>query len=311
MALLIDIKHPDWMTDDELRNELLSYTPQADIRIGADPGNLDEIEMLTVSGYFPGEALKYPNLKVIQKTGAGVNNILADQELPESIQVVRLQTGTSGNEMAEYALAYVLQEQRQMRQYHRQQAASQWLSYPPRRAADTTVAVLGLGRIGQLVAQRFVDNGFRVSGWSRSLKRLPALSCHAGDDGLATVVATADYIVSVLPSTAETRGMFNRDLFAQFNSSALFINVGRGDLVDEGDLIAALDDEQLAGAVLDVMSVEPLPIESPLWLHPAVQLTPHVSGYHLGDAIADIAENFRRLQHGEPLLNPVNRELGY
>jgi glyoxylate/hydroxypyruvate reductase A len=105
--------------------------------------------------------------------------------------------------------------------------------------------------------------------------------------------------------------MFSQALFAQFNPSALFINVGRGDLVNESDLVAALDDGQIAGAVLDVMSIEPLPADSPLWLHPGVQLTPHISGYHLGDAIADIAENYRRLQSGEPLLNPVNRELGY
>ncbi len=311
MALLVDIKHPDWLTDDEMRSELLGYTPQADIRTGADPGNVDEIEMLTVSAYFPEEALKYPNLKVIQKTGAGVNNILADDAMPESIQVVRLQTSTSGAEMAEYALAYVLQEQRHLRLYHRQQAASQWISYPPRRAADTRVAVLGLGRIGQLVARRFADNEFQVLGWSRSLKQVSEVSCYAGNDSLPTVLAAADYIVSVLPSTEQTRGMFRQELFAQFNSSALFINVGRGDLVNENDLIAALDDGQLAGAVLDVMSVEPLPPESPLWLHPGVQLTPHISGYHLGDAIADIAENYRRLQSGEPLLNPVNRELGY
>ena len=311
MALLIDIKHPDWLTDDELRNELLRYYPEADIRIGADPGRLDEIEMLTVSSYFPGEAMKYPNLKVIQKTGAGVNNILADTDLPESIEVVRLQAGTSGAEMAEYALAFVLQEQRHLRQYHAQQARSEWISYPPRRAVETTVAVLGLGRIGQQVAQRFVDNGFRVSGWSRSRKQLEAIDCHAGEAGLHEVLAHADYVISVLPSTTQTRYLFKRALFAQFKPSSFFINMGRGDLVDENDLIQALDDGEFEGAVLDVMSIEPLPGESSLWLHPRVQLTPHISGYHLGDAIADIAENYRRLKAGEALLNPVDRALGY
>ncbi|MDH3535870.1 MAG: glyoxylate/hydroxypyruvate reductase A, partial [Gammaproteobacteria bacterium] len=176
MALLIDIKHPDWMEDHELRSKLLRYYPQADIRTGAEPGNLDEIEMLTVSTYLPREALRYPNLKLIQKTGAGVNSILDDDELPASIQVARLQTDTSGAEMAEYALAYVLQEQRHMHLYRQQQARSEWISYPPRRADETGVAVLGLGRIGRMVAQRFVDNGFRVSGWSRSLKVIPGIA---------------------------------------------------------------------------------------------------------------------------------------
>ena len=225
--------------------------------------------------------------------------------------MTRLEASTSGREMAEYALAYVLQEQRHMRHYHRQQARSEWLSYPPRQAEDTRVAILGLGRIGGQVAERFRLNGFETLGWSRSQKNLDGVDCFAGDEGLAQVLARADYVVSVLPSTVATRGMFCLDLFSRFNKNACFINMGRGDLVDEPDLVQALDREYLAGAVLDVMVVEPLPPHSPLWLHPKVQLTPHVSGYHLGDAIADIAENYRRLQAGEPLLNPVDRELGY
>jgi glyoxylate/hydroxypyruvate reductase A len=311
MALLIDIKHPDWMKDEDLQAELLRHHPGADIRTGDKPGNADEIEMLTVSSYLPGEALRYPNLKLIQKTGAGVNNILADGELPESVRVTRLETATSGAEMAEYALAYVLQEQRQMRAYHRQQAQAEWISYPPRKAVDTTVAVLGLGRIGVLVAQRFVDNGFRVAGWSRSPKNLVDVSCHAGDDGLLHALAGADYVISVLPSTQQTRQMFAIDLFRSFEPQSFFINVGRGDLVNEPDLIQALDQGMLAGAILDVMSIEPLPKDNPLWLHPRVQLTPHVSGYDLGDAILDIGENYRRLQNGEPLLHLVDRERGY
>ena len=311
MALLIDIKHPDWMSDEDLRGELLRLYPQADIRVGAAPGDPQEIEMLTVSSYFPGEALRYPNLRLIQKTGAGVNNILIDAELPPAIAVARLDTSVSGAEMAEYALAYVLQEQRHMRAYHSQQARSEWLHYPPRQAADTTVAVLGLGRIGQLVARRFRDNGFRVSGWSRGRKDIDGIDCYAGAPELPQVLGTADYVISVLPSTPQTCAMFDARLFAQFDPRAFFINVGRGDLVVEADLVAALDDGRLAGAVLDVMSVEPLPADSPLWLHPKVQLTPHVSGYHLGGAVADIAENYRRLQHGEPLLHLVDRERGY
>jgi lactate dehydrogenase-like 2-hydroxyacid dehydrogenase len=104
--------------------------------------------------------------------------------------------------------------------------------------------------------------------------------------------------------------MFNLDLFRRFNPQAVFINVGRGDQVNEADLIQALDQDLLAAAILDVMSIEPLPADNPLWLHPGVQLTPHVSGFHLGDAIIDIAENYRRLKNGEPLLNLVDLERG-
>ncbi len=311
MALLIDIKNSDWLRDEDLRTELLRYDPEADIRVGADPGALDEIEMLTVSTYLPGEARRYPNLKVVQKTGAGVNNILADEDLPASIRVTRLQTTTSGEEMAEYALAYVLQEQRHLRAYREQQARGEWQHYPPRIATETTVAVLGLGRVGSLVAARFVAGGFRVAGWSRAAKDLPGVQSYTGDDGLGELLARADYVVGVLPSTPVTRGLFDYACFGRFRPQAWFLNLGRGDQVVETDLLRALDDGLLAGAVLDVVSVEPLPADNPLWRHPKVQLTPHVSGYHLGDAIADIAENFRRLRENRPLLHEVDRERGY
>jgi len=311
MALLIDIKLPDWMTDEELREQLLDHASDVDIRIAAAPGLLEDIEMLVVSNYSPGEALKYPNLKVIQKTGAGVNNILADRQLPLEIQVARLQTTTSGNEMAEYTLAYVLQEQRHIRRYHQQQSRSKWISYAPRRSSETTVAILGLGRIGQLVAQRFIDNQFKVIGWSRSHKNLPGVDCYVGEDGLEKLLAMADYVISILPTTQETQGLFNRKFFEQFKAGAFFINVGRGDQVNESELMQALDDGLLDGAILDVVSIEPLPEQNSLWLHPRVQLTPHISGYHLGDAIVDIAENFRRLESGEALLHLVDRKRGY
>jgi len=311
MALLIDIKQPQWMTDEELRGQLRQFAPDADIRVGAEPGNVEEIDMLTVSSYFPGEALKYPNLRLIQKTGAGVNNILDDDRLPASIQVTRLDASYSGAEMAEYALAYVLQEQRHLRTYHAQQARSEWQHYPPREARDTTVAVLGLGRIGQMVARRFLDNGFGVIGWSRSPKTVDGVRCYAGLERLPEVVGAAEYIVSVLPTTPETRGLYDSKLFARFNPQAFFINVGRGDQVVEPDLVEALDAGRLAGAVLDVMCEEPLPADSPLWRHAKIQLTPHVSGYHLGDAVADIAENYRRLQDGKPLLHLIDRQRGY
>ncbi len=311
MTLLVDIKQPQWLSDEDLREQLLGYIPDADIRCGSDPGNPEEIEMLTTSSYQEGEALKYPNLKLVQKTGAGVEAIIADHTLPPSVQVARLRTDTSGREMVEYALAFVLQEQRQLTAYRQNQSRSLWQAYAPRRACETTVAVLGLGRIGHLVAESFRHCDFNVTGWSRSQKNLEGVACYTGLPQLPEVLGKADYVVSVLPSTPETTCLFNRESFAWMKPTAFIINVGRGTLIDEADLIQSLDDGLLAGAILDVMQTEPLPETSPLWKHDKVVLTPHVSGWHLGDAIKDIAENYRRLKTGEPLLNLVNRQLGY
>lgn len=311
MTLLIDIRQPQWLTDEDLREQLQSYIPGADMRCGDNPGNLQEVEMLTTSSYQRGEALKYPNLKLVQKTGAGVESIMADESLPQSVQVARLRTDTSGQEMAEYALACVLQEQRHLRAYQRNQSISLWEAYVPRRACETTVAVLGLGRIGKLVAEKFLGSDFKVVGWSRTQKAISGVDCYAGEEQFSRILGMADYVVSVLPSTPETTCLFNRRSFSWMKPSAFIINVGRGTLIDEDELIKSLDDGLLAGAILDVMQTEPLPESSPLWAHEKVILTPHISGWHLGDAIRDIAENYRRLQSGEALLNLVDRQIGY
>ena len=311
MALLIDIKQPQWLKDEDLREQLLVIEPEADIRCGDNPGDPSEIDMLTTSNYLKGEALKYPNLQLVQKTGAGVDAIMADESLPKSVQVTRLRTDTSGQEMAEFALAYVLQEQRHIRKYQINQSKNLWEAYAPRRACETTVVILGLGRIGGLAVERFLSCDFNVIGWSRSQKHFDGIKCYAGNGQLENVLGEADYVVSILPSTPETTNLFNRQTFAMMKPSAFLINVGRGTLVDEDQLMQSLDEGLLAGAVLDVMQTEPLPETSPMWQHPKIILAPHVSGWHLGDAVTDIAENYRRLRNGEPLLNQVNRELGY
>jgi len=311
MALLIDIKLPGWMQDEELQQGLLKLYPQGDIRCAAEPGNLDEIEMIAVSNYRVGEALQYPNLKLVQKVGAGVNSILADDSLPGPIQVARIKTDTPGHEIAEYCLACVLQEQRHLRVYSDNQSRWLWQALPPRQAEETAVAVLGLGLIGSITARRFVDNRFKVIGWSRTEKTLDGVECFFGEDQFPAVLEAADYVVAVLPSTPETSNLFNQEVFALMKPAAVIINCGRGDLINEVDLVQALDDGILGAAMLDVMQVEPLPVNSPMWRHPKIVLTPHVSGWHLGDGIKDIAENLRRLDSGEKLLNLVDRKLGY
>jgi glyoxylate/hydroxypyruvate reductase A len=311
MALLIDIKQSDWMTDTHLRDVLLSIYPLGDIRCGQSPGNLDDIEMLVVSTYFEGEALRYPNLKLIQKAGAGVESIIADSSIPESVQVARLRSSVPAVEMAEYCLAAVFQEQRHFRQHRDNQAVSTWQPMEPKESSKTTVAILGLGLIGCIIANRFLDNRFKVTGWSRSPKQLSGIRCYSGMDQLPELLAEADYVISILPSTPETKGLFDQQRFSDMKESAVLINVGRGDLVNEADLVQALDNAELSHAILDVMQVEPLPKSSLMWRHAGITITPHVSGWHLGDAIYDIAENFRQLEKELPLLHLVDRQLGY
>jgi glyoxylate/hydroxypyruvate reductase A len=168
-----------------------------------------------------------------------------------------------------------------------------------------------MGHIGGETAALMRDLGFEVHGWSRSAKDMEGVTCHHGAAALEPMLGICDYICAILPSTGETRGLINAQTLAAMKPGATFINAGRGDLVDEAALIANLDRGHLGHAVLDVFCTEPLPEQDPLWSHPQVTITPHISGWHLGEALQDVVENFRRLGAGEDLLHAVDRQRGY
>ena len=311
MTLLIDIRQPDWLKEEALRDLLAPQLPGVEILLG-DPGpKAAEVTMLATVKLHAGMAASLPNLQLVQKLGAGVDGIVRDPDLPPEVRVCRLKPLAPAVEISEYFMAHVLGRQQNISMYRDQAALRQWRQHPPRRSAVTTVAVLGLGHIGSMVADCFVRLDFRVLGWSRSPKDLPGVECHHGDDALNAVLGQADYVACVLPSTPQTAKLFDADRIGRIKPGAVLLNAGRGDLVVVDDLIPALDSGHLAGAVLDVFPQEPLPAESPLWVHPGVTVTPHVSGWHLDEGFDDVAGNYRRLMTGRPLLHEVDRQAGY
>ncbi|MEM7342845.1 MAG: glyoxylate/hydroxypyruvate reductase A [Chloroflexota bacterium] len=311
MTLLIETNIPEWMTNEALKAELQPLLPDVEIRHAPDLGDRSEIIMLACVRLPAGLARTLPNLQLVQKIGAGVEAIVGDPDLPAQVQVTRLKPDAPAQEIAEYCVAYVLREQRNMRFHEENQVAQLWKPVGPRRTPETTVGVLGLGHIGARTARTFALLGFRVLGWSRTVKTIDGVDCRQGTDTLAPLLAECDYVASVLPSTPNTRGLFDKEIFASMKSGSILINVGRGDLIVDDDLLAALASGQIGHAVLDVFQAEPLPDAHPFWTHPNVTVTPHVSGWHVGGGLEVIADNYRRLVSGEPLVNLVNRAEGY
>ncbi len=311
MTLLIATGITDWIPDEQIRDELSGIWPGADIRVAADPGPLDQITMLAVSSLPKDLPAKLPNLKLVQKLGAGVETIVAHPALPAHVRVTRLKPEAPAFEIAEYILAYILWRQRNMAAHEADQRQQLWRPVEPREAGRATVGVLGLGHIGGRTARMMRDAGFQVIGWSRSPRSIDGVDCRSGTAALPDMLAGCDYVAAILPSTEETRGMMDAPMLARLKPGAMLINAGRGDLIDETDLLDCLDNGPLDHAVLDVVSQEPLPPEHPLWVHPRVTITPHVSGWHLGDAMKDVIGNFRRLENGESLLHEVDRARGY
>ncbi len=311
MALLIETGLTDWLTNAEIAAEIKRLVPSLDVRTPEDCGDPKEIRMLAVVGLRDDQIKRYSNLELVQKLGAGVETIVANPNLPSHIRIARLKPDAPAQGIAEWFVAYILRLQRHMPFHEAAQMRAEWLPKAPALASDTVVGVLGLGHIGKRSAEMLSAVGFQVMGWSRSPKQIDGVTCMHGKDALPALLAQCDHVCAILPSTPDTVGLFDADLLSAMKPGSQLLNAGRGDLIDETALIAALDLGVPGHAVLDVTCVEPLPADSTLWRHSGVTITPHVSGWHLGDALSDVAENFQRLTNGAPLLHEVDRHRGY
>lgn len=248
-----------------------------------------------------------PNLRGISSYGAGVDSLLT-APLPQ-VPVARIVDPQLALNMSEYILHAIGLFKLRWLQYIDNQTSQTW---KPRRAnSANTVGILGLGQLGRQVGQSLARNGYKVRGWSASQKSIESIECYAGAQ-LNEMLDGLDYLVCLLPLTDATRGILNHELFNKLPNHAVLINVARGDHLVEQDLIDALNNEQLGGAVLDVFSQEPLPCEHPFWLHPKVVVTPHISAVTSVDtAVAQIAQNYLRAINGQPLNNQVEMSRGY
>jgi glyoxylate/hydroxypyruvate reductase A len=251
-------------------------------------------------------------LKAIFNLGAGVEALLRRVALPPGVPVIRLEDAGMARQMADYVTWAVLRYFRRLDAYADQQSRSEWRIHDPVRHADFPVGVMGVGVLGAHVARALVALGFPVLGWSRGKKQMDGVRHFAGPSGLDAFLAGSRALVCMLPLTAETRGILNRRTLSLLPTGAYVINVARGGLVVDEDLLAALEAGQIAGATLDVFHEEPLPAAHPYWRHPKVTITPHVSAITLTDeSVAQIAEKIRRLERGEPVSGVVDPARGY
>ena len=187
-----------------------------------------------------------------------------------------------------------------------------WEPKAPPLAFDTRVTVLGLGELGAACGTALANFGFQVTGWSRSQKHIKGITCLSGADGLDKALSRADYCVLLLPSTTATENTLNARTLALMPKGARILNPGRGPLIDDQALLAALDADQIDHATLDVFRIEPLPQDHPYWTHPKVTVTPHVASETRAFYSAKtIAENIRRGEASEPFVHLVDRAAGY
>lgn len=253
-------------------------------------------------------------LRWVHVAGAGVDRVLFPG-LVDSDVVVTNSRGVFELPIAEYVLGCILALAKGLDVTLAQQREGRWRHRESERLHGRHVLVIGTGPIGQTTARLLAAAGMRVAGLGRRARSADFTfgQVYAQDD-MHDVLALADYVVAVAPLTEQTRGMLDRAAFRAMKPSARLVNVGRGPLVVEDDLIAALRAGEIAGAALDVFAEEPLPATSPLWDMPGVIVSPHMSGDAEGwqdELVRLFAENLRRYRAGEPLHNVVDKQLGY
>ena len=252
-----------------------------------------------------------PRLKGLFNIGAGVDALM-QLRLPTGVPVVRLDDAGMSVQMAEYVCHAVIRYFRELDVYAEEAQQAHWAFRRPRVRADFTVGVMGLGVLGQRVAQALRGFEFPVVGWSRTPREVEGITCHAGAEGLSAFLGASQLLVNLLPLTLDTENILNRDTLAQLRPGAYVINVARGAHLVDADLLALLDSGHLAGATLDVFRTEPLPAEHPFWQHRCITVTPHTSARTLRDeSVAQIAGKIRALERGEPITGVVDPLRGY
>lgn len=214
--------------------------------------------------------------------------------------------------MTEYVRWAVLHFHRDFDRVTAQQRENRWQHHPQRPASQFKVGVMGLGSLGTAIAEDLAGAGYIVRGWARSVRQLPGVTCHHGDNQLADFLDGLDMLINLLPLTDATRGILCSRTFDALAPGAAIINGGRGQHLRVDDLEQALTSGQLRGAVLDVFECEPLPVDDRLWQMSGVIVTPHMASAASHDVIVQqVAENARRLMCGAPLNNQVDPYLGY
>lgn len=280
-----------------------------DIQVYPDIDRPEAIEMALVWQHPPGYLNSFPNLKLISSLGAGVDHILSDPAVSDQMPIVRIVDEKLTWSMTNYVIMGVLNFHRQITRYQANQKNKIWDMSNPE--IPVKVGVMGVGALGGDVLDKLNYLGFSVLGFGFSEKQNFPYR-YFSKNQLQEFLSEINVLVCLLPLTQETLGILNLELFRKCTKGTYLINVARGKHLVEEDLIPALDEGYLSGALLDVYHTEPLPQDHPFWLESRIQLTPHIASVTNPLAASpQIIDNYNRLKTNRPLLNPVNRSRGY
>ena len=287
----------------------------AAVRVDKEPAPelLRRVEAMLAWRVAPGTLPRMPQLRWVQSLTGGMEGWLALPDLPPHL-VLTCARGTHRVQMPENILGALFHLTKPFTAITLDQRDRRWTRRVSEPLAGKTLGILGLGAIGLEVARKAAALELRVIGTRRSPAPMPDVERVYGPDQTHEVLAQADFVLLLLPATAETRGFMDAARLRSMKPSAYLLNFGRGELVVDADLVDAVRRQVIAGAVLDVFTTEPLPREHPFWVTEGITVLPHLGGLHpdRDHFVAELfVENLRRFLDGGPLLQVVDRALGY
>ena len=302
-----------WEDMDVWSSSLQEAMPEMDVRVYPDEGNVNEIEYAVVWKHPRGILKQYPNLKAILSLGAGVDHVISDPELPDGLPIVRLVDKKLTHEMILHSLHWVLHFHSDQYQYRIQQQNREWIQQSSVQSEDRTIGIMGLGNIGKAIGESLVNLDFKVVGWgARPKNSLGAIEYYYGHEQLSKFLSETDILINVLPLTENTINLLTRSELMYLPKGSFIINIGRGGIINEDDLLSVLDEGHITAAALDVFAEEPLPENNSLWTHPSVYITPHIAGQsNPGSAAKTIAENIRLVERGKDPYPIYSFNIGY
>lgn len=273
----------------------------------ADPAQVDYIIVAPngpISDFGP-----FTRVRAVLSIWAGVEGLVDNPTLHQPL-VRMVDTGLTEG-MVEWVTGHVLRHHLGM-DAHICATEPRWDPNVPPLARDRPVGILGLGALGQAVAQSLSHLNFPVTGWSRGEKTIEGIVTRHGDAGLADTLRRSQILVLLLPLTPQTTNILNAERLGLLPRGAIVVNPARGQMIDDDALLAALDRGDLGHATLDVFRHEPLAADHPFWTHPKVTVTPHIASETRPRSASEaIAQNIRRSEQGKPLLHVVDRTAGY
>ncbi len=252
-----------------------------------------------------------PNLKAMFSIGAGVDSLL-QLNLPKDLCIVRLEDAGMSVQMAEYVCHAVIGYFRDFKHYDTSKQKAKWSYRKTKDRKDFAVGVMGLGTLGLRVVKTLQMFEYPVNGYSRTPHQIPGVNCFSGQQGFKEFLNNTKVLVNLLPLTAETEYILNRDTLSQLQPESYVINVARGKHLVDQDLIDLIDSGHISGATLDVFATEPLPPLHQFWQHPKITVTPHTAARTLREeTVTQIANKILSLQQGNSITGQVDLQRGY